>query len=103
MSFSQSESIVYEKLNMDQGVDIDVFDDTLICMDDSFIESICLQVTCICKRPENFEMVACDGKECKVEWFHLACLDLTLDDLPDGSWFCDECRSEGMCIQFLSR
>lgn len=34
-------------------------------------------------------MVACDNKECPVEWFHIACIGLS--QIPKGKWFCSQC------------
>lgn len=37
-------------------------------------------------------MVACDSKNCSIEWFHLNCVGL--DEVPDDStkWYCPNCR-----------
>ena len=29
---------------------------------------------CIGKRPSFSPMIACDGRNCKIEWFHYACV-----------------------------
>lgn len=47
---------------------------------------------CYCKKPYNGQdMIACDNKNCKIEWFHLACVDL--DKIPDDKWYCNECKN----------
>ncbi|KAG5439980.1 hypothetical protein PCK2_000672 [Pneumocystis canis] len=37
-------------------------------------------------------MVACDGRKCQREWFHLPCIGLS--EPPQGEWYCDECVLE---------
>ncbi|PPQ69443.1 hypothetical protein CVT25_004835 [Psilocybe cyanescens] len=46
---------------------------------------------CFCDRVSYGEMIACDAKGCEKEWFHLACIGLTVP--PDGRWFCDSCKN----------
>ncbi|CDR46495.1 hypothetical protein NBRC10512_001630 [Rhodotorula toruloides] len=45
---------------------------------------------CFCQRVSFGEMIACDAPDCEHEWFHLPCVGLK--SIPDGRWFCDECR-----------
>lgn len=47
---------------------------------------------CYCKNAGDGSMVACDGEECKIEWFHYKCVGLT--EQPKGKWLCDECKSK---------
>lgn len=44
---------------------------------------------CFCKRVSFGEMVGCDNPECRVEWFHFECVNLTQS--PKGRWLCPEC------------
>ena len=38
---------------------------------------------CSCKRSEDYDfMIACEAKHCKIEWYHLSCVNLTTDDVP---------------------
>ncbi|GJE89574.1 inhibitor of growth (ING) domain-containing protein [Phanerochaete sordida] len=46
---------------------------------------------CICDRVSFGEMIACDDENCEKEWFHLACIGLTV--APEGSWVCDSCQA----------
>ena len=46
---------------------------------------------CICNQVSWGEMVACDGANCKREWFHYPCVGLT--EPPKGPWHCPECSS----------
>ena len=50
------------------------------------------RVFCRCKGLATREMIACDNKNCTFEWFHYSCVGLTADSIPDGSWFCDNCK-----------
>ena len=49
------------------------------------------QYCCICKRPCFEPMIACDGIDCKTEWFHYACVDVS--KAPAGNWYCVDCRT----------
>ncbi|CAJ0937578.1 unnamed protein product, partial [Mesorhabditis belari] len=44
---------------------------------------------CTCNQVSFGEMVGCDNKNCKVEWFHFQCVGLT--EPPTGKWFCEAC------------
>ena len=37
-------------------------------------------------------MIGCDNPNCKIEWFHFACLKIT--EAPKGKrkWYCPDCR-----------
>lgn len=47
---------------------------------------------CYCQQVSYGEMIACDGADCKREWFHLECAGL--DKVPgrNTKWYCDECK-----------
>ena len=47
---------------------------------------------CICKRPSFLPMIACDGTNCKIEWFHYACVKIK--KAPRNNWYCEECKSK---------
>ena len=47
-------------------------------------------VYCICKGVSFGQMIACDGQECPVEWFHSTCVGLK--SLPKGKWYCKGCQ-----------
>ena len=44
---------------------------------------------CCCKRPSFEPIIACGGKDCKVEWYHFACVGITR--VPKGNWICPSC------------
>lgn len=44
---------------------------------------------CTCRGPSAGEMVACEGKKCKIEWFHFECVGLK--EAPKGTWYCPTC------------
>lgn len=47
---------------------------------------------CICNNVSSGRMLACDGKDCRREWFHFECLGI--EEAPEGEeWFCEECSS----------
>ena len=45
---------------------------------------------CYCRGPEDGTMIACDNPNCRFEWFHFECLQLTA--IPKGKWYCPDCR-----------
>ena len=47
---------------------------------------------CICQRPSFLPMIACDGTNCKIEWFHYACVKIK--KAPRNNWYCEECKSK---------
>ena len=49
------------------------------------------QLYCFCQNVSYGEMVACDGNDCKYEWFHYSCVNLT--EPPKGKWYCPDCKS----------
>lgn len=44
---------------------------------------------CTCHQVSFGEMIACDNKDCPIEWFHFACVELK--SKPKGKWYCPEC------------
>lgn len=44
---------------------------------------------CVCRDVSYGAMIACDGSDCPYEWFHYACVSLTV--APKGRWFCPTC------------
>lgn len=49
-------------------------------------------VYCYCQMISDGEMIACDNKNCKIEWFHIQCLGLK--KVPKGTWYCDQCKAQ---------
>ncbi|KAF9270847.1 hypothetical protein L218DRAFT_915304 [Marasmius fiardii PR-910] len=47
---------------------------------------------CFCNRVSFGDMIACDSKDCEIEWFHLNCV--ALQAVPVGLWFCDACKKK---------
>lgn len=48
---------------------------------------------CTCGTPGNKDMIACDAN-CAKQWFHFTCVGLTARTVPDGAWYCPECKVE---------
>jgi hypothetical protein len=46
---------------------------------------------CLCKRVSFGQMIACDDKRCKIEWYHMGCVGLTAT--PAGKWYCPDCTA----------
>ena len=48
---------------------------------------------CYCQRDDSAgNMICCDIDECLLQWYHYSCVGLTPDDIPDGDWYCPDCR-----------
>lgn len=45
---------------------------------------------CSCQQVSWGNMVACDDSDCRYEWFHWGCVNLTKE--PPGKWYCKTCR-----------
>uniref|UniRef100_A0A1B6CBV2 Chromatin modification-related protein YNG2 n=1 Tax=Clastoptera arizonana TaxID=38151 RepID=A0A1B6CBV2_9HEMI len=45
---------------------------------------------CQCPYDEVSEMIACDGTDCTIEWFHFECVGIMVP--PKGKWYCPDCR-----------
>ncbi|XP_077861678.1 inhibitor of growth protein 5-like [Saccoglossus kowalevskii] len=50
---------------------------------------------CYCCGTETMEMIACDGKDCPVVWFHYTCVGLSANTVPEGDWTCRICSGNG--------
>jgi hypothetical protein len=46
-----------------------------------------------CTKVDSVQLIGCDGHQCDIEWFHIECVGLTADTVPDKSekWFCPSC------------
>ncbi|KAI5789030.1 hypothetical protein EDC01DRAFT_658563 [Geopyxis carbonaria] len=49
---------------------------------------------CTCNGISYGEMVACDGEDCKREWFHLDCVGLAQAPRGKAKWYCNDCRGD---------
>ncbi|XP_005190891.1 inhibitor of growth protein 5 isoform X3 [Musca domestica] len=47
---------------------------------------------CLCHQVSYGEMIGCDNPDCPIEWFHFACVGLTIK--PKGKWFCPKCTQD---------
>ena len=48
---------------------------------------------CYCGKDEAFDnMIGCDNKVCKIQWYHLSCLKLDKDKIPKGKFDCPDCH-----------
>ncbi|CCC71496.1 hypothetical protein NCAS_0H01860 [Naumovozyma castellii] len=73
------------------GRDLDLYNDELFAnTNDNDEEDKTLY--CFCQSVSYGEMVACDGPNCKYEWFHYGCVNLK--EPPKGLWYCPDCRQE---------
>lgn len=46
-------------------------------------------IYCFCRKVAHGDMVACDNKDCIIEWFHYSCVSLTKK--PKNEWLCADC------------
>ena len=60
---------------------------------DSTDRQLSRQGWCYCGKDETFDnMIGCDNKDFKIEWYHLACLKLDKEKIPKGRWYCPDCH-----------
>ncbi|KAJ7597980.1 hypothetical protein C8J56DRAFT_921500 [Mycena floridula] len=48
---------------------------------------------CFCQKDSYGEMIGCDDRNCERQWFHLACIGLTIPP-ADRYWFCEPCKNK---------
>ncbi|XP_012235820.1 uncharacterized protein MESR4 [Linepithema humile] len=58
-----------------------------------------VKIYCYCQCPydEVSEMIACDGEDCRIEWFHFECVGIMVP--PKGKWYCPDCRKKHGIVQ----
>lgn len=44
---------------------------------------------CVCRRGSFGNMIFCENQGCRIKWFHMTCVNLTV--VPKGDWFCAYC------------
>ena len=49
---------------------------------------------CFCQKMSFGAMVGCDNDSCNYQWFHLACVNLTVEPASEDVWYCPECRQK---------
>ncbi|XP_014616955.1 PREDICTED: uncharacterized protein LOC106794061 [Polistes canadensis] len=59
--------------------------------------SVNLYCYCQCPYDEVSEMIACDGRDCRIEWFHFECVGIMIP--PKGKWYCPDCRKKHGIMQ----
>ena len=43
---------------------------------------------CYCKQDESFDyMIGCDNQDCPIQRFHLSCVQMRMEEVPEGEWF----------------
>ena len=50
------------------------------------------ELYCYCNYKSYDTMIKCDGAKCAINWFHLNCVNL--HKIPEGTWYCNECRQQ---------
>ena len=72
-------------------VDQTVLDHGSPCDNSNINDNIILW--CYCQRDDLADdMICCDNENCLTKWYHYSCVGLTSDDIPEGDWYCPECR-----------
>ena len=76
-----------------QSAAVAVVDSEVVDVDSS-VEVIPAPLCC-CQSTDTEEdwMIACENKDCVYKWFHYSCVGLTPQSIPDGDWYCPDCRS----------
>jgi len=48
---------------------------------------------CKCQQISYGQMICCDNPDCKIQWFHIKCVDIDDPNKLEKQWYCsDECR-----------
>ena len=47
---------------------------------------------CYCGGPEFGKTLACDNKDCLIEWLHIEYLELEEGMIPKEKWDCPDCK-----------
>jgi len=47
---------------------------------------------CICQQVSFGEMIACENDDCPIEWYHFACVGLSVKNKVKGKWICPTCK-----------
>ena len=55
-------------------------------------EHVDTSLWCYCQKPESGDMIGCDYLGCTIGWFHISCLKLKY--VPEGKWYCPDCRKK---------
>lgn len=48
---------------------------------------------CYCGGTSSGQMIGCDGPDCEMEWFHVACTDITALPAKEEAWYCEACKA----------
>ena len=51
--------------------------------------------SCICARTDSFageKWIACDVTDCQIVWYHISCVGLAPESLPEQGWACPSCE-----------
>lgn len=47
---------------------------------------------CMCGSADDKDLIACEGSDCEIGWFHKRCVKL--DDAEEDRWYCGSCRAK---------
>ncbi len=47
---------------------------------------------CICNEYSYGNMIACDSRDCPIEWFHYPCVGIPPSGITKKKWYCPNCR-----------
>ena len=58
------------------------------------------RTNCSCRRQSFGKMITCSNPQCKIEWFHYPCVQITRT--PRGQWLCHTCRKQELVRQHFA-
>ena len=80
-----------DSLLFNSNINKNSLDHQLDELDNRYNEGIDNQLYCFCQKESYGDMVGCDNDDCKYQWFHFGCVNITSQSA--GEWFCsDACR-----------
>ena len=93
--FDEKNQKTYEKklkpeIKLEEDDDVKII--CTICFNDPMIScKVCACSICGGKEYPEKQLI-CDQCE---NYFHMTCIDPALEDIPDGDWFCSDCKILG--------
>ena len=57
---------------------------------------------CKCNQISYGQMICCDNPDCKIQWFHIKCVDIEDPNKLEKQWYCsEECRAHAENLEQL--
>ncbi len=88
-SDSDDDSSTNTYLNFNNSISFTSLFDDETNLNGQLTETIDQRRYCFCNEMSYGDMIACDHRNCRREWFHYSCVGIITP--PKGKWFCADC------------